>query len=166
MKFLKKPSKWKRIIQNQTLISFWYIFKKHGFFLKELKNRWKKIAIFFQYFFFEFFNNKKINTCPKKTRNIQNKILSSYWDISKNMVFSQKLERIAGKKMCDLFFNTYFFFIFFTENVLKLFSRESERILKKYCVVFDIFPKNMVFLKKSKKIARKKMLIFFFNILI
>ena len=59
MKFLKKPSKRKRIIQNQILISFWYIFKKHGFFLKELKNRWKKIAIFFQYFFFLVFQQQK-----------------------------------------------------------------------------------------------------------
>ena len=103
--------------------------------------------------FSNFFKNSEIKSenfpLCQHTRNNQNKILSIFWDIPKNMVFFSKNSKNSLKKKIVRNFFQYLKFLkifeFFTKDVSNTLLRGREIVEKKYWVFFEIFPKNTIF---------------------
>ena len=97
-------------------------------------------------FFSRFFQQMSSKLFQRDTKQLRKNIEQFF----RNMFFFvKKSKKSSKKKSCSNFFDKFkifYFFEFFSKNVLKTLLGGKETIRKKYRIAFEIFWKHMVFL--------------------
>ena len=108
--------------------------------------------------FFQNFLRECLLASSKGTRNNQKKILSSFWDISKNRIFLSKKWKNHQKIQIVRNFLEKIKFVFFlkilSKNVFFSLLRGRETTRKKYRVVFEIYLKYHLFFDRTDPSVR------------
>ena len=159
-KCLLTSSKGTRNNQGKLCISFWDFLKIPDFFLKKSKKSLKKsnCSKFFEKnkirFFCWIFHIKCLLTSSMCTRNNQEKLWISFWDILKIPdFFLKKSKKSLKKSNCSKFFekNKINFFCWIFQICLLISSKGTRNNKKKYCVAFEIFWEYPFFSSKNRK---------------